>query len=249
VKIALAKLVTRREAELRSTSHGATFQRAVYEFVSQYAQRHGDVAEDTGNSTGRIKNCKIGDAVITLGPDCAAAGARIVLEAKEEGRVTVRAAQDEIEQARKNRDAQHGIFVFSKRSADGLQSLTRLGHDVIVVWDAEDPLTDSYLQAALEICRALCVRAAAKSDHKIDFGPIDESILKIEKHVKGLEDVRKFAETIKNSSQKILDRTRIDQDALNEQLALLRSATERVRQALGESETTGVVSPSISHTD
>ena len=37
--------------------------------------------------TGLIKNCKVGDAVIHLGPDCAAAGARIVIEAKEEVRV------------------------------------------------------------------------------------------------------------------------------------------------------------------
>jgi hypothetical protein len=35
VKVALGKLVTRREEEARSTRHGATFQKAVYEFIDR----------------------------------------------------------------------------------------------------------------------------------------------------------------------------------------------------------------------
>jgi hypothetical protein len=242
VKVALAKLVTRRETELRSTSHGATFQNAVYEFVDQYAQRRGDVAEDTGDCTGLIKNCKVGDAVIQLGPDCAAAGARIVVEAKEESRFSIRMAQDEIEQARKNRDAQQGVFVFSRRTASAMEPLARFGSDVFVVWDAEDPATDAFLRAALEISRALCLRTHAAADRqKIDFTPIDRAILDIEKRVQNLDDVRKSAETIKSSSEKILDRVRIDRKALDEQLIVLREAMNGVKQALGESDAQGDV--------
>jgi hypothetical protein len=236
VKIALGKLVVKRETELRSTSHGATFQNAVYEFVDHYAQRRGDVAEDTSDRTGLIKNCKVGDAVICLGPDCAAAGARIVVEAKEEARFSLRLAQDEIEQARKNRDAQLGVFVFSKRAAPAIEPLARYGADVVVVWDAEDPATDAFLRAALEISRALCLRAHAVADReKIDFTPIDRAILDIEKRVQNLDQVRTSAETIKSSSEKILDRVRIDRKALDDQLLVLREAMNGVKQALGES--------------
>jgi hypothetical protein len=235
VKVALAKLVTRRETELRSTTHGATFEDAVYVFVEQDAQRRGDIAEKTGGGTGLIKNCKIGDAVVTLGPDCAAAGARIVIEAKEEGRYTLRTAQEEMEQARKNRDAQQGVFVFSKRTTPSLEPLARYGSDVYVVWDAENPASDAFFKAALEISRALCIRSHAAADRvSVDFTPIDRAIYDIEKRVQNLDQVRTSAETIKSSSEKILDRVRIDRKALDEQIVLLRDAMNCVKQALGE---------------
>jgi hypothetical protein len=234
VKIALGKLVTRREEEARSTRHGATFQNAVFEFLDQYAQRRGDVAEDTSATTGLIKNCKIGDAVIYLGPDCAAAGSRIVVEAKEEMRCTLRMAQEEIEQARKNRSAQQGLFVFSRTTAPTMEPLIRYGCDVFVVWDAEDLQTDAYLQAGLEISRALCLRSheAAQKQH-VDFDPIDRAILDIEKRVQNLDQVRKSAETIKSSSETILDRVRIDREALEKQVGILREAMCCVKQVLG----------------
>ncbi|MCC6494527.1 MAG: hypothetical protein IT424_16070 [Pirellulales bacterium] len=235
VKIALGKLVTRREEEARSTRHGATFQNAVFDFIDREAQRRGDVAEDTGSSTGLIKNCKIGDAVVQLGPDCAAAGARIVVEAKEEARYTLRMAREEIEQARKNRDAQLGIFVFSKATAPSMEPLARFGADVVVAWDPDDPQTDAYLKAALEISRALCLRAhTAAQRNKIDFGPIDRAVLDIEKRVQNLDQVRKSAETIRSASETILDRVRIDREALEKQVCLLRDSMGDVKQLLGE---------------
>ncbi len=242
VKIALGKLVTRREEEARSTRHGATFQNAVFEFLDQYAQRRGDVAEDTSATTGLIKNCKIGDAVICLGPDCAASGARIVIEAKEEMRCTLRLAQEEIEQARKNRSAQQGLFVFSRSTAPSMEPLVRYGCDVFVVWDAEDPQTDAFLRAGLEISRALCLRSheAAQRQH-VDFDPIDRAILDIEKRVQNLDQVRKSAETIKSSSETILDRVRIDREALEKQVGVLRDAMCCIKQVVGADDTAAAV--------
>lgn len=236
VRETLAKLDARREAESRSTQHGATFESAVVEFVQHDAQRRGDVAEATGATTGLIKNCKIGDAVVELGPDCAAAGAKIVVEAKEEGRYTLAKAREEIEQARKNRGAAHGVFVFSSATApEGMAPLARYGADVVVVWDAEDPATDAYLHASLEIARALCIRAGQASEREsVDFEPIDRAILDIEKRVGNLDQVRKSAETIKSSSETILDRVRIDQTALQRQVEALRDAMTTIRQAFGE---------------
>lgn len=236
VRETLAKLDARREAEARGTQHGATFEAAVVEFVQQDAQRRGDVAESTGATTGLIKNCKIGDAVVELGPDCAAAGAKIVVEAKEEGRYSLGKAREEIEQARKNRGAAHGVFVFSQVTAPtGLAPLARYGADVVVVWDAQDPATDAYLLAGLEIARALCVQAGKTREREsVDFEPIDRAILDIEKRVGNLDKVRKSAETIRSSSESILERVRIDQDALQKQVEALRGSMDIVRRAVGE---------------
>jgi len=209
----------------------------VFSFIEQYTHRRGDVAEDTSTSTGLIKNCKIGDAVVCLGPDCAAAGAKIVIEAKEEMRYTLRMAQEEIETARKNRAAQQGLFVFSRTSAPALEPLARYGCDVFVVWDAEDPQSDAFLKAGLEISRALCLRSreAAQRQH-VDFDPIDRAILDIEKRVANLDQVRKSAETIRSSSDTILERVRIDREALEKQVSVLRDAMSNVKHVLGKNE-------------
>jgi hypothetical protein len=233
VELSLEKLATRREQELRSTLHGATFQNAVYAFLDQQAQRRGDIAEDTSGTTGLIKNCKIGDAVIQLGQDCAAAGARIVFESKEEIGYTLRAAKEEIAKARKNRDAQQGVFIFSQRTAPVTESLARHGDDVFVVWNAEDPGTDAYLNAALEISRALCLRSHKAAAQQIDFEPIDRALRAVEKCAANLDEVGKSAESIKKSADKILDRARIDRVDLVKQVTLLQDAVNHVKHTLG----------------
>jgi hypothetical protein len=233
----LAKLIAKREAEQRSTTHGATFQNAVYAFIDQCAQRRGDLAEDVSDRTGLVKNCKVGDAVIQLGPDSAAAGARIVIEAKEESRFSLCKAHEEIEQARKNRDAQQGVFVFSQRTAPAMEPLIRTGADVFVVWDAEDPQTDAYLSAALEISRALCFRThTAAERQRIDFGPIDRAVLDIEKCVQNFDQVRTWTDTIKSNSEKILERIRKDREGLEKQLGVLREAMNGVKQVLTDGD-------------
>ncbi len=235
VTVALEKLVTKREVEARGTQHGGVFQDAVFAFLAQDAQRRGDVAEFTGNSVGQTKNCKVGDVVIHLGPECTAAGARIVIEAKEEARYSIRAAHEEIQRARTNRGAQHGIFVFSRQCAPQMEPLTRYGSDVIVVWDAEDAQSDSYLRAAVEISRALCVRCQQDAERQqIDFGQIDGTINEIEKKAKHLDDVSGWANTIHSNSAKIIDRVRKDHEALDKEVAVLRDAIGQVKHALGE---------------
>src|SRR3954449_1232144 len=103
VKVSLAKIVTQREEADRSTRHGLAFEDAVCEFIIRQSQHAGDVATPTGHTTGLIKNCRIGDCLIELGPDSAAPGARITIEAKEMDGYSLAKARDEIETARKNR--------------------------------------------------------------------------------------------------------------------------------------------------
>ncbi len=138
VTSSLEAMKARREESLRSTAHGKQFEDVVFEFGQREAERSGDLAMCTGNTTGAIKHCKIGDAVLELGPDCAAAGEKFVIEAKEDATYDLNKARIEIESARKNRQASVGLFVFSRKTAPaGQDSFLRYGNDIFVVWDAD----------------------------------------------------------------------------------------------------------------
>jgi hypothetical protein len=231
VKVSLAKIVTARQEAERSTRHGIAFEDAVCEFLIRQSQHAGDVATPTGHTTGQIKNCRIGDCVIELGPDSAAPGALIVVEAKEKEGYTLATAREEIDQARKNRRAELGVFVFSKKTAPpNLEPFSRYGNDFIVVWDAEDPASDVFLKAGVIAARALCFRAERQSAaQQVDFDTIEKAILEIEKRAGNLDDVRKSAETIQSASGKILERIRIDRDALEKQVEVLRDRVKDLR--------------------
>lgn len=235
VKVTLGQMVARREEADRSTRHGLEFQQAVFEFLSSQTQPAGDVITDTGNTTGRIKYCKVGDALIELGPDCAAAGARIVVEAKEEASYTLARAREEIEQARKNRDAQIGLFVFSAKCVPtNAEALSRYGDDVIVVWDAADPLSDVVLRAGLMLARALCVRQATeRQTQAADFGAINDAILDIEKQTQTLDSISKSADSVKKNGQDILDRADRLRRRLDKQIEILREKVDDLRDSVG----------------
>jgi len=231
VMVALGKLVTKRETEARGTQHGLEFEAAVFEFLSLEAQHVGDIATATGNSTGLIKNCKVGDCVIELGPDSAASGAKIVVEAKEDASYTIARAREEMERGRKNRGAGLGIFIFSEKTAPAeLEPFQRYGHDLFIIWNAEQPSSDVYLKAGIVTARALSLRAERNTEsQQADFEAIDRAILEIEKRASNLSSVKKFAETISSSSEKIIDRVTKDQKALDKQVATLRENLEDLK--------------------
>jgi hypothetical protein len=102
---ALEAIKAQREEASRSTDHGRHFEDVVAEFVDRQSAKSSDIASRTGNTTGSIRGCKVGDIVVELGAECAAAGERFVVEAKEDASYTVAKAWAELETARKNRDA------------------------------------------------------------------------------------------------------------------------------------------------
>ncbi len=227
----LAKLTQKRESAASSPEHGALFEEAAFTFVQNESQQRGDLAESTGNTTGAIRNCKVGDATLRLGPDSPAAGATIVFEAKEALGYSVPKAIDELEQAKKNRGADFGVFIWSRATApEDLKPLARYRNDLIVVWDAQDPSTDSYLLAAIEIARA-CVTEFHRGTEteEIDFDAIDKAINSIEKHAENLDQISKWTGTIHSSSEKILERVRKDQEGFERQIVKLREKLGALR--------------------
>jgi hypothetical protein len=143
-------------------------------------------------------------------------------------------AQAEIENARKNRAASVGIFVFSKRTAPiGLDPLLRNGDDIFVVWDSLDPQSDVFLKAAMGVAKALCIRQKrAKTDQASDVQSLDQAILEIEREAKRLVDVTKWTETIKSNSAKILDEIRKMDTNLQKQLELLRQTAAGLKTVI-----------------
>jgi hypothetical protein len=233
VRATLAALDARKEEAGRSTRHGAEFEDALGQLLAAEAQRLGDVHQAVGATTGAIRNNKVGDHVVVMGRDSAAPGAVLVFEAKENKACDLRSALAEIEQARKNRQAQIGLFVFSARTAPpGLEPLVRYGDDIVVVWDAEDEATDLRLRCAYSMARGLASRVAsacAASDEALR--EIELATRAIEKQLSFLEDVARMAGTVESNGKKIkerMDRMREqlggDVERLDDQVRALRAA-------------------------
>lgn len=220
----LAEFRARREERDRSTLHGGEFEDAVYRFVEERFGGNGDLVEHTGLTTGRIARCKVGDCVLELGPDHVASGERIVIEAKQVQGYSLGSAVEELEVARKNRAAAHGVFVFSARTApEGLCVLQRRGCDVFVAWDPEDPAHDASLVAGIEVARALAARRGGQQDG-VDLARLDEAIVRVEASLKDLEEIMRLATTIRGNGDKVLDRARSMQRKVEKEIEQMRGS-------------------------
>ena len=236
VTSALDGMKAKREESLRSTTHGIQFEEVVVEFVEREAEKAGDIATATGCTTGAVKNCKVGDATVELGPDCVAAGTKFVIEAKEHASYDISKARAEIETARKNRGASVGVFIFSKETAPvGQEPLLRYGNDIFVVWDAEDINNDVLLKSALCLAKALCVRESkTREAEAADFQAVDGAILAIEKEAKRLDAMKTWTETITNNGTKILDEVRKMSLGLERQMQVLKEAVSGLKECSTE---------------
>ncbi|MCA9087261.1 MAG: hypothetical protein KDA90_01360 [Planctomycetaceae bacterium] len=234
VKQALAAMKARREEAQRSTRHGVEFEQLLAEQLQKEAQRLGDISEPSGHTTGVIRNCKIGDIVIELGPDTIAPGAKIVVEAKQKDKYTLADARKEIAEGRANRVAQVGLFVFSQRTApEGLEPVARIGDDVFIRWDADDEHTDLYLRVGYSLARALCVRSARlAAGRDADFEVIDRALSEVLKQMEGLEDVEKWATTIKNNGEHIIRKVTTVRSKVEQQVDSLRDNVDAIKDTL-----------------
>ncbi len=232
VKKAVQELTARKAAEEGSTLHGHSFEDRLLEQLGRRAQRHGDLIELTGSRPGAVRYCKKGDAVIELGPDHVASGAKLVVEAKENKAYGLREARTELEEARRNREACVGLFVFSRASApEAIEPLFRCGSDVFCVWDADDPSTDTVLDAALMVARCIAVAETVGTDHEADLAALDASVNAIERHAGNLDQVQKWAATIQRNAEKILERVEKDRAGLDEQVEALREGLKALGSA------------------
>lgn len=227
----LSSLQAQKKAEARSTTHGHAFEENVGNLLADVCTRQADVFEPTGSSTGTIRNCKVGDFVITLGPDCAAAGAKIVVEAKEDASYTVKSTLDEADEARRNRGAGVCLFVHSKRTGPAaMEPVSRFGNDIVVVWDPEDSNTDLNVRAGLMVAKAMSVRKATQANKEASsWVEIDRAIEAIRKQTANFAELKTSAETIQRATEKSLDRIRIMAKGLDDALASMEANLSGMR--------------------
>jgi hypothetical protein len=231
VQAALEGMKAQREEASRSTTHGGDFEDVAAEFIAREAQRGNDIASRTGNTTGAIRSCKVGDLVVELGTESAAAGERFVVEVKENKSYTLTEARAEIETARKNREASVGLFVFSEKIAtEGMDTLIRHGEDVFVVWDADRIESDVILKAGFSLAKALCVRQARERQAEDgNWDNIDAAIVALEKEAARLGKMKTWTETIQTNSGKVLEELRKMTDELERQTVVLRESVAALK--------------------
>lgn len=233
VQSALEGMKAQRKESARSTQHGNDFEATAHEFIEKEAQKAGDIATRTGATTGLIKNCKVGDILVELGADCAAAGEKFVVEAKEDASYTVAAALAEIDTAKKNRGASVGLFVFSSQTAPkGIDFLARHGDDVLLIWDAQKIESDVILRAGLSLAKALCIRKRRERDQNdSNWEEVESAILAVEKEVLRLGQMKTWTDTIYSNSGKLQDEIRKMTNSLEKQIDVLRESVETLKHS------------------
>jgi len=220
VREALVRIETKRTQELKSTRGGLVFEDAVIAFVRSATQGAPCVFDATGAAAGMGRSKK-GDAVVRFTQESAFAGAGVVFEAKRDASYSVQKALDELDAARKNRDAAAGVFVMARSHAsEHFPRFARYGNNVLVVWDDQDPLTDAYLHAAVLLGVGLVTRTKAVGDEG-DITALRDIEKRIEDELTRLEKMERHSENIRKNVDGISDEIRKAQKKLD---LLLRNA-------------------------
>jgi hypothetical protein len=228
----ISALNARRREARQGVQHGHEFEAAVVGALELISEGSGDEVEAVGHLAGEISRCRVGDAVITLGPDSAAPYARIVVEAKEAENYTLSKIRGELQTARQNRNATYGIFVLSAdvESAESIGTLRRFDQDIVVVWNAEDRNTDVVLKAAVLMAKGLILRAVREREGlAADLAAMDNAVSTITRNLEGFEEVNTSATTIRNGADRILNRTRIMRERIEAELEALEREVQSLR--------------------
>ncbi len=211
----LSELRGAKKERAVSPSGGFDFESMVGDALRERV--HSDeVFESVGETTGLVPRSKVGDHVQTLGAESAAPGAKIVYECKRADNYTRAKALAELDEARKNRGAEVGVFVLAASSlhdnarmqAEFPRSLTRQGNDIIVVWDPESDSSDVSLDAAVTLARALVVRERGESGPaaEVDWDAVDRAVHGVQRQIEYIDDMAGWCGNIKRDSEKVADR-------------------------------------------
>jgi hypothetical protein len=225
VREALARIETKRSQDQKSVRGGLDFEDAVISFV-RAATQGAPCVFDITSATAGVGRCKKGDAILRFTSESAFTGTGVVFEAKHDATYTVQRALDELDAARKNRDAAAGVFVMARSHAsDTFPRFARFGSNVLVMWDDQDPATDAYLHAAILLGMALVMRVRTTGDAG-DIAALRDIGARIESELSRLEKMEKHSEAIRKNVDGISDEIRKAQKALDR---LLQNAQSTLR--------------------
>jgi len=199
----------RAEAAEKGTQKGRDFETVLYEDkVALLGQQLEDATENVTGSTGKLQRCKTGDYIITLGETSGAPGKRIVIEAKTQSGYKLKDAIEELKQAKENREAECGIFVFAKGCEPAEMGDFKIdGNDFFCTVDIEELQQKRpaiFLEAAYKISRVYVITQVRKEKKgKIDLSVVKGNIERMLDQVKAMADIVVKARTIESSGVKI----------------------------------------------
>lgn len=169
VREVLTRIETKRTQDQKSARGGYAFETAALDFIDAALRGAPCIFDVTTNTVGQVDRCKKGDAVARFTAESAFAGSAVVFEMKRDAGYSAQRALAEMDDARRNRDAQVGVFVMAESHAsDTFPRFARHGSNVLVVWNEQDAATDPRLHAAIVLGLALVSRTKKVGD---DSGP------------------------------------------------------------------------------
>ena len=152
-------------------------------------------------------------------------GAKIVVEAKRRDSYSLAQAREEIETARKNRGADWGVFVFSKKTAPPAIS-NRSPATAAISSSSGTPKiqsTDVFLKAGIIAARALCFRTERQSAaQQVDFEIDRQSDSRNRKAGRQSRRCSQIGRDDQIVERKSWNAVRIDREALEKQVEILR---------------------------
>jgi hypothetical protein len=194
------------EAE-RGHIKGMMFEEALYREFAELGKQLGDETELVRGTAGAISRCKRGDFVATLGETSGAPGQKVVVEVKDQP-VRLKDAIDELQEAKKNREAACGIFIFARGTEPAeVGDFRRIGEDFYITVD-KDELTDgkplAFLDCAYKIARAMTVAALRKEQcGELNIQLIRDQIDSLTAWSDRIADMATKARTVQNSGRLI----------------------------------------------
>jgi hypothetical protein len=205
---ALGIKAARAEEAERGHVKGFCFEEDLYGVVAEMGRQFGDETELVRGIHGAHK-CKTGDHLISLGEATGAPGLRIVVEVKDQV-YKAKKAVAELQEAKKNREAVSGIFVFAKGCEPAeFGNFKRIENDYYCTVD-KSILAEGgalpFFWAAYELARVQAVTAARKEAcGKLDLEAVQQNIDGIAALVPRLGEIITKACTVQNSGKFIED--------------------------------------------
>jgi hypothetical protein len=174
----------------RSAAKGADFEDLIEDLLAQSLRGTDHVLERTADAAGHVLGSKKGDFVVSLDPDTVrGASLRLVVECKDRA-ISGRAMRDELDEARRNRDAAVGLVVFSTAHApSGIAPFdVRLG-DVYCAIDPHEP-EPATLEAAFRLARLLAVSTIRGPAAAVDTEAVRAALARISAELDALRALK-----------------------------------------------------------
>jgi hypothetical protein len=198
-----AAATARASERARSAAKGADFEDLVEDLLVQALRGSDHLLERTSDVEGDVMRSRKGDFIVTLDPRTVhGATVRLVVECKDRA-MSGRAMREELQEARRNRDAAVALVVFSASHAPtGIAPFDMRMGDVYCVIDPEAP-DATILEAALRLTRLLALSSARRDGREVDAEALREALARIAPELDALRALKMRLTTIATASSAI----------------------------------------------